>query len=233
MSRRQTQPAVHAALRLSAFRFASHGSPVLKDLDLCLKSGETSVIMGRSGSGKSTILRLLGGLLPLPAASFRTVPTTPQGQDSLSFLAQDPALLPWRTVLGNVTLGADLRGQDTDQSRATKLLDRLGLGDVATAYPSILSGGMRQRLALARTLYERAELILLDEPFSALDALTRLEMYALAKDVFADKTVLLITHDPREALALGQNIYILADGQLHHQLNPTEDGLLAKLGVTT
>ena len=124
-------------------------------------------------------------------------------------MAQQDLLLPWLNVLDNVTLGNRLRGERVDQQRALDLLMRVGLTDAALARPDALSGGMRQRAALARTLMEDRPVVLMDEPFSGLDALTRLRLQALAAELLAGRTVLLVTHDPLEALRLGEHILIM------------------------
>ncbi len=124
-------------------------------------------------------------------------------------MAQTDLLLPWLNVLDNVLLGSRLRGERPDRQRALELLARVGLADAALARPETLSGGMRQRAALARTLMEDRPVVLMDEPFSGLDALTRLRLQALAAELLAGRTVLLITHDPLEALRLGDQVLVM------------------------
>lgn len=124
-------------------------------------------------------------------------------------MAQADLLFPWLDVLGNVTLGARLRGAPPDFARARALIERVGLGARADRRPRTLSGGERQRAALARTLMEDRPVILLDEPFSALDARTRAEMQELAAELLAGRTVLLVTHDPAEAARLGDAILLM------------------------
>ncbi|MDJ0993037.1 MAG: ABC transporter ATP-binding protein [Dinoroseobacter sp.] len=177
---------------------------------LDLKSGEWTCLLGASGVGKSTILRLIAGLdahvdfdgqitasdsLPLP--------------ERVALMAQDDLLFPWATVLDNVCTGAHLRKEQPDTGRALELLERVGLGAHARKKPAQLSGGQRQRAALARTLMEDRPVILLDEPFSALDAKTRSQMQDLAVELLKGRTVLLVTHDPGEAARLGQKIAVL------------------------
>ncbi len=137
-----------------------------------------------------------------------------QGQVELvdahvAYMAQSDLLMPWLDVTGNVTLGERLRGKTPDLPRAQDLIARVGLAEHAHKYPSELSGGMRQRAALARTLMEDCHLVCLDEPFSALDARTRAEMQELAFELLEARTVLLVTHDPAEAARLGDRIAIL------------------------
>lgn len=126
-------------------------------------------------------------------------------------MAQDDLLLPWFTVLDNVLLGARLRKELTGEKRekATLLIERAGLADSAVKYPDALSGGMRQRVALLRTLMEDRPVILMDEPFSALDALTRMRLQDLAAEMTKGRTVLLVTHDPMEALRMGDRVMVL------------------------
>ena len=127
-------------------------------------------------------------------------------------MAQQDMLLPWLNVIENVTLGDRLRGIVDPVRRGTahELIDQVGLKNYAFALPAKLSGGMRQRVALARTLLEDRPVVLMDEPFSALDAVTRLQLQDLAAILLKDKTVLLVTHDPLEALRLGNHIYLMA-----------------------
>ena len=124
-------------------------------------------------------------------------------------MAQSDLLLPWSSVTENVVVGTRLRGGDPDWDRAGRLIARVGLACHAKKRPSQLSGGQRQRVALARTLMEDRPIILLDEPFSALDAKTRTEMQNLAVELLSDRTVLQITHDPAEAARIGETIYLL------------------------
>ena len=126
-------------------------------------------------------------------------------------MAQKDLLLPWLTVLENVCLGARLRGRLCPEKRekATALISSVGLGDYADALPAELSGGMRQRVALLRTLMEERPVVLMDEPFSSLDALTRLKLQDLAAEMVRGATVLMVTHDPMEALRLGHRIHVM------------------------
>jgi putative hydroxymethylpyrimidine transport system ATP-binding protein len=191
-------------------------------IDVCIPAQQWTCILGRSGVGKSTLLRLIAGLAS--AGRFDGEIVTSDGtalMNRASVMAQSDLLLPWLSVLENTIIGARLRGQDPDLKRAKTLLSRVGLKDDIHKKPNALSGGMRQRNALARTLMEDRPIALLDEPFSALDASTRADMQELAAEVLADKTVLLITHDPAEAVRLGHRIIVLTPEAA--QIWPTPD----------
>lgn len=198
-------PSVRLAGRYSVDDVALFGA-----LDVTLPAGQWSCVLGRSGVGKTTLLRLLAGLDC--AGTFAGRITTSDAQPvagRASFMAQDDLLLPWLTVLENTVLGARLRSETPDMSRAQELLRRVGLSDHQGKRPNALSGGMRQRTALARTLMEDRPIAFLDEPFSALDASTRAEMQELAAEMLKGKTVFLVTHDPAEAVRLGDKIMVL------------------------
>ncbi len=197
------------AVSLRAARLVYSGLTLFAGLDLELAGGGFTCLLGPSGIGKSSLLRLLAGLTP-PGVSGEL-----RGGDGLpltgrvAYMAQQDLLLPWLNVLDNVTLGSRLRGERPDRQRALELLARVGLADSALARPEALSGGMRQRAALARTLMEDRPMVLMDEPFSGLDALTRLRLQAMAVELLAGRTVLLVTHDPLEALRLGEHILVM------------------------
>lgn len=167
-------------------------------------------LLGASGVGKSTVLRLLADLPTGVAFDGRIAASDGRPlAGRVAYMAQSDLLLPWRDLLGNVALGASLRGEAPDFDRARALIARVGLADRLSSRPSALSGGERQRAALARTLMEDRPVVLLDEPFSALDARTRAEMQELAAELLAGRTVLLVTHDPAEAARLGQSILLM------------------------
>ena len=179
-------------------------------IDMRIPSGQWTCVLGRSGVGKSTLLRLIAGLDC--TGKFEGDITASDHMDldgRVSVMAQSDSLLPWLNVLDNTIIGARLRGEKPDTERARNLLARVGLSDHLYKKPRALSGGMRQRGALARTLMEDRPIVLLDEPFSALDASTRADMQELTAEVLADKTVLLVTHDPAEAVRLGHQIIVL------------------------
>ena len=182
-------------------------------LDVTLPAARWTCLLGPSGVGKSTLLRLLAGLEH--AGAFQGQVTVSDGQPiagRVGFMAQNDLLMPWLSVLENTVLGARLRGEIPDLDRAHTLLSRVGLGAHLMKKPAELSGGMRQRAALARTLMEDRPVVFLDEPFSALDASTRASMQELAHEMLDSKTVLLITHDPAEAIRLGHQLIVLSPG---------------------
>jgi len=181
---------------------------VLRDVDLDLAPGEFVAVLGASGSGKSTLLRALAGLDHEVAGT--GLVRTPQ---EVSVIFQDSRLLPWARVRDNVTLGLDRRDA---ASLAAAALAEVGLAGRDDAWPNQLSGGEQQRVALARSLVREPALLLADEPFGALDALTRLRMHALLRDLHARHrpAVLLVTHDVDEAVALADRVLVLQDGRV-------------------
>jgi putative hydroxymethylpyrimidine transport system ATP-binding protein len=187
---------------------------LLFDVDLHIPGGCWTCLLGRSGVGKSTILRLILGLET--GGDFRGTLNASDGASlagRISYMAQSDLLLPWLSVLDNVCIGARLRGDVPNIELARDLLRRVGLSEHTDQKPATLSGGMRQRAALARTLFEDRPLLLLDEPFSALDAGTRADMQELAAEVLQDRTVLLVTHDPAEAARLADQITVMSAHQ--------------------
>jgi putative hydroxymethylpyrimidine transport system ATP-binding protein len=209
-------PSIH----LRAVGLGYGGVAVFEALNLILPAGMTTCLLGPSGVGKTSLLRLIAGLAQGDQGELRgeakgdVVDEAGQPvRDRVAYLAQRDLLLPWLTVLGNVTLGARLRGEplggDTE-ARARALIDRVGLSGREDDRPAKLSGGQRQRVALARTLMEGRPVVLMDEPFSALDAITRYEIQALAAELLAGRTVLLVTHDPLEALRIGHRVQVMA-----------------------
>ncbi|MEV0337035.1 ABC transporter ATP-binding protein [Nocardia sp. NPDC050717] len=216
------------------------GRIVLNGLDIEIRRGEFVALLGRSGSGKSTLLRALAELdADVPGSGELTVPT----QRSVVF--QDSRLLPWARVLDNVVLG--LTGRDA-AARGRAALAEVGLAGREKAWPRELSGGEQQRVALARSLVREPELLLADEPFGALDALTRIRMHALLQALCARHrpAVLLVTHDVDEAVLLADRVLVLDEGRIaidqridiarprrhaHAEFIRLRDVLLAGLGV--
>ncbi len=186
------------------------GRQLFAPLTLSLDAGRWTCLLGGSGVGKTTLLRLIADL-PTGAEFDGAIEAT-DGEpvaDRIAYMAQDDLLMPWASVEKNITLGARLRGQAADGARLERLLDRCGLMAHRSKKPGELSGGQRQRVALARTLMEDKPIILLDEPFSALDAQTRAAMQDLAAELLDGRTVMVVTHDPGEAARLGHAIQVM------------------------
>ncbi len=205
---------------------------VIRGLDLTIERGEFVALLGESGCGKTTLLRALSGLDPIDGGSIKA-PRKP------AVVFQEHRLLPWDSLWRNVSLGQPEKGA---RDRAAAALGEVGLGDRLDDWPRNLSGGQSQRVALARALVQEPELLLLDEPFAALDALTRLRMQALVKELVARHRpgVLLVTHDVDEAVALADRVLLMRHGaiaferRMTGQLSPqaVRDELLEQLGVT-
>jgi len=213
---------------------------VLDGLDLDIEAGEFTALIGRSGSGKSTLLRALAGLDPDVNGDIGV-------SAPVAVAFQEPRLVPWKRVSANICLG--LRVPDPKAAAAAALAE-VGLSERSGAWPLTLSGGEAQRASLARALVREPGLLLLDEPFGALDALTRISMHRLVLRLWAhhEPAVLLVTHDVDEALALADRVIVLTDGRIgydcrvslprprdreHHELIILRTRLLAELGVTT
>lgn len=179
-------------------------------LSFALPPDSWSCLLGRSGCGKSSLLRLMAGLPVAYDAGLKVKDERGAAFDGrTAWMGQQDLLLPWRRVIDNVQLGAAMRGESGDPAHARALLDEVGLLSAAQRYPQTLSGGERARVALARTLYEAAPLVLMDEPFAALDAMTRLDLHALASRLLQGCQVLMVTHDPLEALRLSDQILLM------------------------
>ncbi len=195
--------------------FGEHS--LLADFDFFVPRGQWLALLGRSGCGKSTLLKAIAGLEHGATQRGDIVRAS-----SIAYMAQQDSLLPWLSVVDNVQLGNYLTGVKNAASKdnALQLLEKVQLSEHGKKFPYELSGGQRQRAALARTLMQTADIVLMDEPFSAVDAITRLELQRLAAELLADKTVILITHDPLEAIRLADSIYIMHDGKLSHAFVP-------------
>ena len=211
---------------------------MLDGLDLDIAPGEFVALLGRSGSGKTTLLRALAGLDPEVEGDLQT-----GGTPAVVF--QDPRLLPWRSVLDNVAVG--LRDADPE-ARARRAIAEVGLEGREDAWPRQLSGGQRQRVSLARALVREPDIMLLDEPFSALDALTRASAQTLVNQIWQrhQPAVLLVTHDVEEALVLANRVLLIDEGHVvydepfdlerprrrdHPELVSTRRRLLELIGV--
>ena len=202
-----------------------HGKPILEDLSVAIKPGEFVSVVGPSGCGKSTLLRLVSGLSPASAGTVAVEGMTPKAaREITSFIFQDPTLLPWRTVRANVGLGLELEGVARERRDATvdDLLKLVGLDQVADSYPRQLSGGMKMRASIARALASKPRILLLDEPFAALDEITRDRMNEELIRLYQQHgwTVLFVTHSVAEAVFLSTRILVLAPhpGRLAHDL---------------
>ena len=188
--------------------------PVLDGVDFSVDDGEFVSIIGPSGCGKSTLLNIIAGLEePSQGTVWLQGQEAAQRLGHLGYMHQKDLLLPWRTALDNAILGLEVQGIPRRQARARALAltERFGLKGFEHMYPSSLSGGMRQRAAFLRTVLSEKEVVLLDEPFGALDALTRAQMQEWLQDLWSTfrKTVVLVTHDVDEAVFLSDRIYVL------------------------
>jgi sulfonate transport system ATP-binding protein len=231
--------------RLSRHNRSYGDTTVLHEVDLTIRPGEFVAMLGRSGSGKSTLLRSLAGLDPAPPSEVAV-----DGRTSVAF--QEPRLLPWRRVGENVGLALLTTSARRERAaRAAQALEEVGLTEKRDAWPLSLSGGQAQRVSLARALVSSPDLLLLDEPFSALDALTRIEMHRLVLQLWGrhSPAVLLVTHDVDEALTLADRVLVLDEGKVaqewelsvrrsarspqHPQIAEVREQVLAALGVRT
>ncbi len=186
---------------------------IFSDLHLKLPAGKWISLLGQSGVGKSSLLKYIANILAEKNTHMSGQVAADDNSEvlkNIAYLPQEDALLPWLSVIDNVLLGARLRGEVADVEKATHLLKEVGLGDMLKKRPAQLSGGQRQRVALVRTLLEDKDLVLMDEPFAALDVITRIKLQTLAGQLLKHKTVLLVTHDPLEALRLSDIIYVLS-----------------------
>jgi sulfonate transport system ATP-binding protein len=210
-------PTSRGALVLDGVAKSFGGNPVLANLDLHIPPGQFVAVVGRSGGGKTTLLRLVAGLETPDSGTIALDGIPRHGlQRDVRLMFQDARLLPWQRLLGNVGIA---RGPDW-RERARGLLAEVGLSGRENDWPYTLSGGQRQRVALARALVTEPGILLLDEPFGALDALTRTEMHRLLIRVWQQHgfTALLITHDVAEAVALADRVLVLRDGAIAEDL---------------
>ena len=207
MDRRST---TSFSIEIAAARLSFVDQELFRDLALTLTGGVFTCLLGPSGVGKTTLLRLIAGLAPKGATARVSCSDGKPLEGRLAYMAQQDLLLPWLSVRENLLLGSRLRRAPPDLERAHALLESVGLARQAGDRPATLSGGMRQRAALARTLMENRPVLLMDEPFAALDAITRHRLQTLAAQRLAGRTILLVTHDPMEALRLGERIIVMS-----------------------
>lgn len=219
------------AVRVRGLRRAYGSRIVIDNLDLDISRGEFVALLGESGCGKTTLLRTLAGLDPVQGGQIEA-PRRP------AVVFQEHRLLPWESLWRNVSLGLPEKGA---RELAAAALSEVGLGSRLDDWPRNLSGGQAQRVALARALVQEPELLLLDEPFAALDALTRIRMHVLVKQLVARHRpgVLIVTHDVDEAIALADRILVMRSGEIAAEYRPPSPGapvarreqLFAELGV--
>ncbi|BCW07628.1 MULTISPECIES: ABC transporter ATP-binding protein [Micrococcaceae] len=201
------------------------GAPVLDDVNATIAKGEFVALLGASGCGKSTLLNIMAGL-EHPTSGALEVPS-----DGAAFMFQDSALFPWLTARGNIELALQLADKSSTKAsrraRATELLELVHLGGAGDKRPHELSGGMRQRVALARSLAQDRQLLLMDEPFAALDAITRDLLHDELERIWKEtgRTIVFVTHNVREAVRLGQRVLLLSSrpGRVVAEWDVTEE----------
>lgn len=205
-------------LKVKKLSFSYGKKQVLKDISLSLGQGEIASLIGASGSGKTTLFKLLTGILNPTEGTIET-----DGDTYPAYMTQQDLLLPWRTVLKNVMLPAELGKKSSLPEnmvpKALSLLDELGMKNCSEMFPDELSGGMRQRVSLARALLQSSKVLLLDEPFSSLDLSLREQLYDLLRRIQQEHmtTMLMVTHDFRDALTLSDHIFFLDEGSIKKQ----------------
>lgn len=175
--------------------------PVLKGLSLCVPEGQSVSLVGASGAGKTTLFRILMGALKAGSGSVSA------RTDEIAYMRQEDLLLPWLPVHKNLLLFSK-----ASKESALELLEKVGLRGYENHFPSQLSGGQRQRVALARTLLQNRPILLLDEPFGSLDVMIREELYEILRELKGKKTLLFVTHDFRDALALSERVLVMGNG---------------------
>lgn len=208
---------------------------VYDDFSLKIEQGESLVLIGPSGCGKSTLLYLLAGLLQPTSGEINIWGERVLGtRQKTAFILQEYGLFPWLNVEQNVSLGLRVRhaSKRTSQGAVTEIIHKMGLWEVKHHFPSQLSGGQRQRVALARALTLKPDLLLMDEPLSALDALTRERLQKLLLEIWQEQklTTVLVTHSIEEAVFLGSRILVLADGRPTHVMGEILNPLVGQIG---
>lgn len=206
------------AVHQLTYQYPKSSTSVLDHVSFTVQQGEFVSLIGASGSGKSTIFRLIAGLAEPNAGSIQIGGVQEKNRlGKVALMPQKDLLLPWRTVLDNILLPAEIAARPRDEvvQQAQEWIVRAGLSGYADAYPSQLSGGMRQRVSFLRTIMTGADVLLLDEPFGALDTLTRQDMQAWLLSIWEQlgKTVLFITHDIEEAVLVSDRVLVLRPGE--------------------
>ena len=218
-------------ISIDGVRLTLESHTVFSGLTLEFAANQCHCILGRSGVGKTSLLNLVSGSATAQSGSVSASNGVALATQ-IAYMLQDDGLLPWLSAIDNVQLGSRLRGTSNPQSieRAMSLLTSVGLADRASSLPATLSGGMRQRVALARALMEDRPVILMDEPFSRLDAITRDELQVMASDLLRERTVILVTHDPAEALRIAHTVTVLHKNAFH--IKSTSDDKHADHSIT-
>lgn len=200
------------ALNLHEVNKTFTDNTVIKNVNIQVASGEFVAIVGKSGCGKSTLLRLISGFEEISSGDIFYDGKSQFEQSQVRFMFQEPRLLPWKSVIENVAIGLPA----TKNEHTHHMLDAVGLASRFSEWPRVLSGGQKQRVALARALAASPQLLLLDEPLGALDALTRIEMQRLIEHLWKENgfTAILVTHDVSEAVTLADRVIYLADGEV-------------------
>jgi NitT/TauT family transport system ATP-binding protein len=221
----QSESTVHEVVLERVGKRYRNAAVALSSISLSVMRGEFVTFLGPSGCGKSTLLRLVSGLSSTTEGSVRVNGMTPENaRELMSFIFQDATLMLWRTVEQNVGLGLELEhaARPTRKERVTRMLDLVGLGRVARSYPRELSGGMKMRVSIARALVSRPRILLMDEPFAALNEMTRDKMNEELLRLYTEQkwTVLFVTHSVAEAVFLSTRIVILAahPGRIAHEI---------------
>jgi NitT/TauT family transport system ATP-binding protein len=213
-------------LEVKNITYSYNNKPLLENISFSLETGSFTSLIGGSGAGKSSLLKILCGFL---APAYGTI--TIEGkkcdvQDQISYLTQNERLLPWRTCLENILLLDEIGYiKNNSKEEALFLLEEVGLKDNANSYPETLSGGMYQRVCLARALYHNYPYLFLDEPFTALDLLLRESLYKLLQKMQKKReiTILMVTHDFRDVLELSDNIFVLCKGKISKKFNKSSN----------
>lgn len=206
------------ALDKISFKYAH--KTILSDLSFSLKKGEIGSLIGLSGSGKTTIFKLLTGLLPLQEGTLNFLQNEENGHLQIACMMQEDLLLPWRSILSNLTLLKEIGKKPSLKAetieKAKELLVEMGLSNCEKMFPHELSSGMRQRVSLARALLQELPILLLDEPFASLDVAIREQLYLYLRKIQKKQqtTILMVTHDFRDALSLSDRIFFLHEGKI-------------------